>query len=104
MVQLLVNVVDFDMNVQKAIEAPRFRSANFPVSFFPHNYLPGRLNVEARIPRKELNRLKEMGYDVNVYPEWTWNCGGACAIIADQARGILMGGADPRRECYAMGY
>lgn len=104
MVQVLVNVIDFKLNIQEAIEAPRFRSANFPDSFFPHNYLPGRLNVEARIPQQVIERLKEKGHDVNVYPEWTWNCGGLCAIIADETRGILLAGADPRRECYALGY
>ncbi|MBL7118505.1 gamma-glutamyltransferase family protein [Candidatus Bathyarchaeota archaeon] len=104
MVQVLVNIVDFNMNVQEAIEAPRFRSTNFPDSFWPHNYSPGRLNLEARIRKKVRKELKEMGYDVNVYPEWTWNCGGACAILVDGEHGIRMGGADPRRECYAIGY
>jgi len=103
MVQLVANIVDFNMNVQEAIEAPRFRSANFPDTHWPHEYLPGRLNIEARVPEKVLNKLKEMGHDVNIYPEWTWQCGGACAIVIDRERGILMGGADPRRECYAIG-
>jgi gamma-glutamyltranspeptidase/glutathione hydrolase len=104
MVQVLINIVDFHMNVQEAVEVARFRSENFPNSFWPHTYLPGRINVEARITQKTINRLKEIGYDVNTYPEWAWACGGACVILKDSERGILMGGADPRRECYAIGY
>jgi gamma-glutamyltranspeptidase/glutathione hydrolase len=103
MVQVLINIVDFHM-IQEAVEAARFRSENFPNSFWPHTYLPGRINVEARITQKTINRLKEIGYDVNTYPEWAWACGGACVILKDSERGILMGGADPRRECYAIGY
>jgi gamma-glutamyltranspeptidase/glutathione hydrolase len=103
MVQLIVNIIDFKMNVQEAIEAPRFRSANFPDTHWPHEYLPGRLNVEARIPKEAIRKLKGMGYDINLFPEWTWQCGGACAIVVDAERGLLMGGADPRRECYALG-
>ena len=45
-----------------------------------------------------------MGHNVQRYPALTWNCGGACAILIDSDRGVLMGGADPRRECYALGY
>jgi gamma-glutamyltranspeptidase/glutathione hydrolase len=104
MVQLLVNIVDFHMTVQEAIAAPRFRSENFPNSFWPHTYHPGRLNIESRVSLKVRSKLQQMGYDVQHYPELTWNCGGACAILVDSDRGVLMGGADPRRECYALGY
>jgi gamma-glutamyltranspeptidase/glutathione hydrolase len=102
MVQVLVNIVDFQMNVQEAIEAPRFRSANFPSSVYPHGYNPGRLNIDARVDLV-MDELREMGYDVNVYPKMTWECGGACAIVVYE-KGLLMGGADPRRGCYALGY
>jgi gamma-glutamyltranspeptidase/glutathione hydrolase len=104
MVQLIVNVVDFNMNIQEAIEAPRFRSANFPDTHWPHEYLPGRLSVESRVPGETILNLKEMGYDLKLLPEFSWQCGGACAIVVDHKRGLLMGGADPRRECYALGF
>jgi gamma-glutamyltranspeptidase/glutathione hydrolase len=45
-----------------------------------------------------------MGHDINKFPEWTWQCGGACTIVVDKERGLLVGGADPRRECYAIGF
>jgi gamma-glutamyltranspeptidase/glutathione hydrolase len=104
MIQLLVNIIDFQMTVQEAIAAPRFRSENFPNSFWPHTYFPGRLNIESRVSLKTRTKLQQMGYDVHHYPELTWNCGGVCAILVDSDHGVLMGGADPRRECYALGY
>ena len=49
MVQLFLNIAEFGMDPQAAIEAPRFAPWNFPNSFWPHSYLPGRLDVEGRI-------------------------------------------------------
>src|SRR2546423_312084 len=48
--QTLVNVIDFGMNVQQAIEAPRWSTRSFPASPFPHTMYPGEMSVEARVP------------------------------------------------------
>ena len=48
--QLFLNVVEFGMNPQAAVEAARFSSSSFPGSFYPHAYAPGQLNVELGIP------------------------------------------------------
>ena len=104
MVQVLVNIVDFNMNVQQAIEAPRFRSANFPTSSWPHEYLPGRVNIESRVHQKVIKKLMDMGHDVNIFPDYTFECGGISVVLVDRERGLLMGGADLRRENYAIGY
>ena len=42
MLQVLLNMIVFDMNPQQAVEAPRFASYSFPDSFEPHSYSPGR--------------------------------------------------------------
>ena len=49
MVQLLVNTIDFGMDPQAAIEAPRVATYNFPASSHPHAYEPGKLCAEGRI-------------------------------------------------------
>ena len=50
-VQTLMNMIDFGMNVQQAIEAPRWLTRGFASSVFPHNMShPGDLSVESRIP------------------------------------------------------
>jgi len=46
MLQVFLNISVFEMNVQQAIEAPRFLSFNFPNSFWPHAYEPNRLLLE----------------------------------------------------------
>jgi gamma-glutamyltranspeptidase/glutathione hydrolase len=104
MLQLLINIVVFGMDPQQAAEMPRFASYSFPDSFEPHQYLPGRLNIESRIDRSVGSRLAEKGHDVDWWPDWTWRAGAVCTIVADQKRGTLTAGADPRRPCYAVGW
>jgi gamma-glutamyltranspeptidase/glutathione hydrolase len=43
MLQVFLNVVEFGMTLQQAIESPRFGTFNFPNSFSPYDYKPGRL-------------------------------------------------------------
>ena len=101
MVQVFLNIVEFGMNPQQAIEQPRLTSGNFPGSFWPHAYLPGRLNLEGRIASETVAELSRKGHDVNVANDWA--LGAASAIVVDQESGVLKAGADPRRDTYAVG-
>ncbi len=103
MVQVLSNVVDFGMNVQEAIEAPRAITWSFPRTFWPHAYRPGYLGVESRIPQAVRDELRARGHDVHDYPDFTPAASGVCAITIDE-RGTLAGGADPRRDALAVGW
>jgi gamma-glutamyltranspeptidase/glutathione hydrolase len=103
MVQVFSNIVDFGMNVQEAIEAPRVISWSFPRSFWPHEYRPGFLGVEARIPADVRDELRRRGHDVHDYPDFTPAASGVCAITVDE-HGTLAGGADPRRDSLAVGW
>jgi gamma-glutamyltranspeptidase/glutathione hydrolase len=104
MLQTFVNIVDFGMDVQQAIEEPRFGTFNYPESFWPHLYRPGRLNLEARIPQAVGEDLAARGHDVEWWPEWTRIAGNVSAIIIDHERGTLAAGADARAEAYANGW
>jgi gamma-glutamyltranspeptidase/glutathione hydrolase len=104
MLQLFLNVAVFGMDPQSAAEAPRFASYSFPDSFEPHQYFPGRLNVESRIPDAVRNGLASRGHDLFAWPDWTWRAGAVCTIRADLRTGVLTGGADPRRPSYAVGW
>jgi gamma-glutamyltranspeptidase/glutathione hydrolase len=103
MVQFLLNVVVWDMDPQAAVEAPRFATYSFPSSSEPHAYHPGRLNVENRIDDAVLKGLAALGHDVKPWPEVEWRAGAVCAIRVNPETGLLEGGADPRRPCYALG-
>ena len=104
MIQTFLNIAVFGMRPQQAIEAPRITTWNFPNSFWPHTYFPGRLRVENRISPETRNELQRRGHDVEALPGMSQTYSSSVsAITVDQESGVLMGGADPRRETYAMG-
>jgi gamma-glutamyltranspeptidase / glutathione hydrolase len=101
MLQVLLNKMQFGMELQQAIEAPRVASYSFPSSFAPFEYFPARVAVEARIPQATRDALAGMGHEVKDWPEWTWLAGSVEAVLSDPATGLIAAGADPRRPAYA---
>ena len=99
-VQIILNTLVFGMDPQLAVEAPRFATQSVENSFFPHNYLPGRLDLENGIAPSTADALSARGHDI----ARAANCGlGATVSVRDPKTGNLSTGADPRRACYAMG-
>ena len=96
MVQAFLNIVEFGMTPQAAVEAPRAGSWSFPNSFWPHEYLPGRLSLEGRIPQETRRALAAMGHDVETLRDFAPGFGHVCAIVRDAERGLLHGAADSR--------
>lgn len=103
MVQVVCNVVDFGMNIQAAIEAPRVISRSFPWTFHPHAYEPGLLQVEGRVRRDVRDRLERLGHVIRDMPDFTPASAGVCAVRRLDP-GTFEGGSDPRREGYAVGW
>jgi gamma-glutamyltranspeptidase/glutathione hydrolase len=97
--QTLLNLIDFGMDVQKAIEAPRWSTRSFPASPFPHTMYPGDMSVESRIPDAIRQQLIARGHKLRA--AGAWSMGSNAAIIVDLKTGILSAGADPRTEAYA---
>ena len=89
--QLVCNLVDFDMNVQDAVDSPRFR------------YLGGmRVALEEGISPEVAEELAGMGHEI-VEPKGIF-FGGGQAIFIDPETGSLHGGSDHRRNGCAVGY
>ena len=104
MAQVIMNIFEFGMDVQSAVEAPRFMSQSFPNSFAPHQYFPGRLNLERRLGGRRGRELGQLGHVVYWWPDWFWRFGSVCTILIDRERGFMHAGADPRQESYAVGW
>jgi gamma-glutamyltranspeptidase/glutathione hydrolase len=106
--QFFLNVVDFGMPLQEAIEAPKFSSRHFPSSIYPHTAEPGLLRVEGRIPYEVQRALQAKGHTIAIQPDWIE--GYVVGVQVDTARGVVYGGADPRGElstllpAYAIGW
>ncbi len=104
MLQVFLNINVFGMAPQDAVEAPRFATYSYPGSFEPHPYFPGRLYLESRIDGKTGEELAARGHKVYWWDDMTWLAGSVCTIVADHQRGVLHGGADPRRPAYVLGW
>jgi gamma-glutamyltranspeptidase/glutathione hydrolase len=90
--QILVNLIDHRMTLDQAIDAPRmFQAASGP------------LELEGRIPEPVRAELRRRGHGLVVHGNWDLFFGGAQAVVRDPATGLLVGGADPRRDGRAAG-
>ena len=97
--QTLLNIIDFGMNVQQAIESPKWLTRAFPASPFPHTMYPGDLSVEARVPEDVRKQLQARGHKLRV--TGAWSDGSLAAIVVDLKTGVINAGTDPRTEAYA---
>ena len=100
--QTFLNIAEFGMNVQQAIEAPRWSTRSFPMSYWPHTMYPGEVTVESRVPVSVQEALKKKGHKLKV--GGTWVLGLNAAILFDQTSGVLSAGADPRCDAYALAW
>ena len=101
--QFFLNYVDFDRNLQEALDAPTVHSVHFPSSFYPREAYPGRVVVEGRIPRQVIAELKRRGHEVVVTDDWV--NGKVMAIRYDQTHGVIQGGVSPKGNIgYALGW
>ncbi|MCE1207150.1 MAG: gamma-glutamyltransferase, partial [Spirochaetia bacterium] len=94
MVLLTVNLIDYKMGVQEAIEAPRFYARDTEKV----------LSAEARMPKETKDWLTSIGYSIKDYPDFDRFFGGAQAILVDPVSGMMYGGADPRRDGAVFGF
>lgn len=97
--QALLNITEFGMNVQQAIEAPKWLTRAFPASPFPHTIYPGDLSVESRIPESVQKDLLARGHKLRV--TGPWSSGSLAAIVIDPKTKVISAGTDPRTEAYA---
>jgi len=89
--QTILNVVDYGMDVQAAVSAPRFH----------HQWVPDKLFVESDMPADVVKGLRERGHEVDdARRHWS----SAQSIVIDPASGRHLGGSDPRSDGMAIGY
>jgi len=98
--QFFLNLAEFGMDLQEAIEAPRYSCMHAPSSFFPHDAAPGLVRIEDRIDERVRAELAARGHRLETRPPW---CdGNVLAVSRDQQRGQLKAGADPRGQIAAL--
>jgi gamma-glutamyltranspeptidase/glutathione hydrolase len=98
-----LNIIDFGMDVQAAIEAPRVNSLHPQSSFDDHKAQPGVLEVERTLAPSVVEALRARGHVLRMRAPYGISTGIVAAGI-DPATGRLRGGADPRRERALIAY
>ena len=87
--QFMANIADFKMNIQAALEAPRFTKLTF-----------GGCDVmmENRIPAAARNELSAKGHKIQVLGTFSAAVGGGQVVLRDSATGVNYGASDPRKD------
>jgi gamma-glutamyltranspeptidase/glutathione hydrolase len=101
LLQFLLNIVEWEMNVQEAAEAPNINSYQMKGSFRDHPSEPGRLLLQNDVPPWVRAELREMGYDLE-FRERT--SGPINAIYFDREHGTMWGGSSHHGEDYGIAW
>lgn len=88
-VQFVSNIVDHGMNLQAALEAPRFTKLNFGGC---------DLLIEGRVPPEVREELKRRGHILDVRNDFDDLLGGGQAVMHDSAAGVNYGASSPRKD------
>ena len=89
--QVILNVIDHQLDIQEAVDAPRVH----------HQWIPDELVVERNaLAADVLSRLEEMGHRIRIRRE----IGDAHSILVDSPNGVLLGAPDPRSDSKASGF
>jgi gamma-glutamyltranspeptidase / glutathione hydrolase len=99
--QFFMNVVEFGMNVQQALEQSYVVSTSFKSSYYPHE-VAGKLQIPSSVPKHVLDELASMGHKLELNNGR--GVGSVKAIIINPRTGVLMGGVSPTRDSYVMAY
>jgi len=105
MAQVVNNILRYDMDVQEAVEAPRLAAFNAPSAFHPHPSADRLVFAEGRIPADDLDQLRLLGHNVEVWPNFEFDAGSVQTILQrhnNNGEKYLLTGADPRRSAYAL--
>ncbi len=87
--QFIANIVDYKMNIQAALEAPRFTKRTFEGC---------DLQMENRFSQKTRDELTAMGHKITVMGSFSSAMGGGQAVLRDFAKGVNYGASDPRKD------
>jgi gamma-glutamyltranspeptidase len=97
--QTYTGLIDFGLDIQQAVEAPRWLSGRFALGE-PRDLL----NIEGRFDAQALKELEKRGHVLNRWPNFEELAGHCHGITLDSVSGMRLGGADPRSDGAAIGY
>jgi gamma-glutamyltranspeptidase/glutathione hydrolase len=109
MLQAFLNVVEFGMNVQQAVEAPTITTSSFRQSNYPQR-APNRLAMPELLADKVGDELSRRGHALQIsalqepYLQTPSGAGAVKMVLVDAGRGVLFGGVSPSKDNYVLGW
>jgi gamma-glutamyltranspeptidase/glutathione hydrolase len=103
LLQIFLNVVDFGMNPQEAVEAPRFNSEAMYSTFDAHEDRPLTLDIEKRFEQAVLDELRARGHKLLVEGDWS-NPTAPTMVEYNSTTRVIAAGADVRGLRYALAW
>jgi gamma-glutamyltranspeptidase / glutathione hydrolase len=103
LLQVLLNIVEFGMNPQEAVEAARFDTQHFVSSFSDHRFNPGSLSIEKRFGAAVAEELKKRGHKLELGDDFNPSAA-PTIVLYDPRTKLIQAGADVRRGRYAIGW
>lgn len=91
--QFVANVVDHRLNIQAALEAPRFTKLSFGGN---------DVQIEIRVPKDARAELEAKGHQIELRGDFAQAVGGGQAVLRDFASGVNYGASDPRKDGAAL--
>lgn len=101
LLQFFLNMVEFGMNVQQAVEAPNIASYQMRSSFGAHESRPGRMTLNESMPPWVRDDLRKMGYTLDFARSTS---GPINAIFFDWVHGSFWGGSSTDGEDYGIAW
>jgi len=105
MAQVAWRMINQNVSLQEAVEAPRVAAFNSPNSFHPHPSADRFVFAEGRIPEAEIANLRKQGHTVQIWPDFEFDAGSVQTIMSlhnREGERVLSAGADPRRSAYSI--
>jgi gamma-glutamyltranspeptidase/glutathione hydrolase len=104
MLQFLVRHLDHGLDLQQAVEEPRWASHAVPATEDPHPCEPMVLKMEAPLAERIGDALAAKGHKIQLWPRHAALAGALCAVKRRASDGVVTAAADPRRMSYALGW
>jgi len=101
LLQFFLNVVEFGMTPQQAVEAPNINSFQMRSSFGAHEMKPGHMTIASSLPEETRQALRQMGYKLDVSERTS---GPINAIMFDRKHRTMWGGSSNHGEDYGIGW
>ena len=104
LLQVMLNVMEWQMPIEHALDQPRLGSSNFPPTGSEVNRTPAVLFLESRISESVVKDLESRGHVMRSWGPWNYLTGSPTVTFRDPQTGLLAVAADVRREAVALGY